>query len=162
LRSTTQEVALSVTVTGNLAPLPADFLELKGSLYIGGKATASYAPWQQIQDAIQLNVNSTSTAPVLYTLQGDNFLFYPVQGDTTVITGTYIKRFADLSTGLNAFFNRHPDVFLYAALSESAPFLGEMSRLPIWKGMYQERIEAANNQELRRRTRGSKLQTRIG
>lgn len=163
LRSTTQETPLSVTVTSNLAPLPADFLELKGSLYIGsGKATASFAPGQQIQDAIQTRASVASSAPVLYTMQGDSFLFYPVQGDTTIVLGTYIKRFPDLSTGLNAMFNRHPDVFLYAALAESAPFLGEMSRLPVWKSMYEERIAAAIMQELRRRTRGSKLQTRVG
>lgn len=163
LRSTTQETVLSATVTGNLAPMPADFLELKGSLYLGnGFATASYAPWQQVTDAIQTNASSVSAAPKLYTTQGDSFLFYPPQGDGVIVTGTYYKRFPDIKSGLNAFFNRHPDLFLYSSLSQSAPFLGEMERLPIWQQMYTDILGSANEQELRRRTRGSKLQTRVG
>ena len=37
LRSSTQELGLSITTTNNLAPLPADFLEMKGCA----------VPWQQ-------------------------------------------------------------------------------------------------------------------
>jgi hypothetical protein len=87
--------------------------------------------------------------------------FYPLQADGTVITGTYIKRFADISTGLNALFTRHSDLFLYAALAESAPFLGELTRLPIWEQKYASLAQAVNEEERRRVTRGSKLQTRV-
>ena len=162
LRSTAQETVLTVTTTNNLAPVPADFLELRGSPYIGiGKATCSYMPPQQVQDRLNLHGSSTTRAPIYYTFQGDNLLFYPMQSDGTVVTGTYYKRFPDIKSGLNALFTRHPDVFLYAALSESAPFLGEMTRLPIWEQKYVSLLEAANEQERRRMTRGSKLQTRV-
>lgn len=163
VRSSTQETALSVTCTNNLAPLPADFLELKGSLYLGnGTATANFVPSQQLQDAIQLNQNVNSSAPLGYSFQSDSFFFYPSQANGVIVKGTYYKRFADISTGLNTFFTRHPDLFLYASLAESAPFLGEMSRLPIWEQKYVGIAEAANEQERRRITRGSKLQTRVG
>jgi hypothetical protein len=163
LRSSTQETALSITTTGNLAPLPADFLELKGSPYIGnGFATANFIPAQQAQDAIQLNTSTMASGPYYYSFQSDSMFFYPPQGDGVVITGTYYKRFPDISTGLNAFFTRHPDVFLYAGLAECAPFLGEMTRLPIWEKKYTDLVEGAAEQERRRITRGSKLQTRVG
>jgi hypothetical protein len=162
LRSSVQESSLSLTTVGNLAPLPADFLEMKGSPYIGNnKATANFMPWQQLQDRLQLNVASLSAAPEFYSFQSDHMIFYPAQGDGTVVIGTYYKRFADISTGLNALFIRHPDVFLYGSLAECAPFLGEMSRLPIWEQKYTSLVQEANEQERRRITRGSKLQTRI-
>lgn len=163
LRSSTQEASLSITTTNNLAPLPSDFLEMKGAPYLGNnKATANFMPWQQLQDRIQLTQATFTQSPYWYSFQSDQMLFYPLQPDGTVVIGTYYMRFADISTGLNALFTRHPDVFLYASLAECAPFLGEMTRLPIWEKKYTDLIEAANEQERRRITRGSKLQTRVG
>lgn len=163
LRSSTQEAALSITVTNNAAPLPADFLELKGSPYIGnGFATARFVPAQQLQDAIQLNTNTLTSGPTFFSFQSDAMIFYPPQPNAAVIKGTYYKRFADISTALNALFTRHSDLFLYAALAECAPFLGEMTRLPVWEKKYLDLVQSANEQERRRVTRGSKLQTRVG
>lgn len=163
MHSSAQETALSITVTNNLAPLPADFLELKGSPYIGNRrATANFAPAQQLQDAIQLGTSTLTSGPAFFSFQNDSMFFYPPQATGVLVKGTYYKRFADLSTGLNAFFTRHPDVFLYASLAECGPFLGEMTRLPIWEKKYTELVQAANEQERRRITRGSKLQTRRG
>jgi hypothetical protein len=89
-------------------------------------------------------------------------IFYPSVPDATTITGQYYKRFADISTGLNAFFTRHPDVFLYASLSESSKFLGEKELGPVWDASYTSLADAARLQELRRYTRGGKLATRVG
>ena len=162
LRSSTQDTAFSLTTTGNLVTLPSDFLELRGAPYIANKVVATYAPWEAVQNQIQLQGSSvTSSNPVRYTFQSDKLLFFPAQADGTSVTGQYYKRFADISGALNVLFTRHPDVFLYAALSESAPYVGETSRLTIWEGKYKELIAAANEQERRRVTRGSKLQARV-
>lgn len=161
LRSSTQDTALNLTTTNNLAALPSDFLELRGAPYVALKACATYAPWEAVNNAIQLQDTSVIVSnPVRYTFQGDNLLFFPAQANGTAITGQYYKRFADLSTGLNALFTRHPDVFLYAALAESGPFIGD-SRTQIWEQKYVSLVAAANEQERRRVTRGSKLQTRV-
>lgn len=162
LRSSTQDTALSGTTTNNLMALPADFLELRGAPYVANKVAATYAPWEAVQNAIQLQQTSIiSSNPVRYTFQSDSLLFFPTQADGTVITGQYYKRFADLSTGLNTLFTRHPDVFLYASLTESAMFVGESERGPAWEVKYVSLVQAANEQERRRVTRGSKLQTRV-
>lgn len=158
IRSSTQDTALSITATDNVAPLPPDYLELKGAPYTPGFRVATYAPWEVVQNSIQ-NAVTSSGQVTHYAFEGDTMIFYPPQSGA--ITGRYYKRFADISTGLNALITRHPDLFIYAALSESAPFLGEMTRLPIWQQKYAELAMAANEQERRRITRGSKLQTRV-
>ena len=84
----------------------------------------------------------------------------PAQTSGTVL-GRYVKRLPDLSTGLNAFFQRHPDLFMYAALAESAPYIGEQSRLEEWKQRYLTIASSVNETERRRGSRGSKLQTRV-
>jgi len=161
IKSSTQDTALSLTTTNNAAPLPADFIELRGSPWVGQKAVAVYAPWEVLTTKVNLNTSSSTRSPVLYSFQSDTIFFYPLQADGTVITGQYYKKFADISTGLNALFTRHSDLFLYAALSESAPFLGEMTRLPIWEQKYVSLAQAVNEEERRRVTRGSKLRTRV-
>ena len=162
LRSSTQDVALSLTTTGNLAALPVDFLELHGAPYVAKKMSATYAPWEVLNNAIQTQTTTfISSNPILYTFQSDSLLFFPAQPDGTVVTGQYYKRFPDLSTGLNALFTRHPDVFFYAALAESATFVGEQTRGSAWDSKYTTLAAAANEQERRRVTRGSKLQTRV-
>ena len=159
VRSSTQDTLLSLTVTSNVAPLPADYLEMKGSPYTPGFRTCTFEPWEVMQNYIQARSKTMSNV-LYYGYEGDTMIFYPPQ-DAVTFSGRYYKRFADISTGLNAFFNRHPDLFIYAALSESAPFLGEQTRLPIWQGKYTEISQSVNEQERRRMTRGSKLQTRV-
>lgn len=160
LRSSAQNLPYTLTIAGNLATLPLDYLELKGAPFIAGYGVADYMPWEQIQDRINV-AYTTTTNPINYSFDGDNLIFWPIQSDGAIVTGRYFSRLPDIKLGLNAFFNRHPDVFLYAALAESAPFLGEMTRLQVWEAKYTSLVEAANEQELRRITRGSKLQTRV-
>lgn len=160
-RSSTQDVPFSVATISNKAPLPANFLEMRGSIYVGSKPTSKYTPLESIQNMINVGTNSATASPLRYSFTGDNMIFYPIQPDATVVTGQYYKRYNDISTGLHDFFTRHPDLFMYAALSEAAPFLGEMTRGPQWDAKYSSLALAVNEQERRRVTRGSKPQTRI-
>ena len=162
VRSSTQDVAFSVPVASNKAPLPADFLEMRGSIYVGNKPVSTYSPWEVVTNLINSgNTNTASASPLRCSFQSDSMIFYPVQGDGVIVTGQYYKRFPDISTGLHAMFNRHPDLFMYASLAESHLVLGEMTRGPEWESKYGGLATSANEQERRRVTRGSKLQTRI-
>lgn len=159
VRTSTQDSALSLTTTSNAAQLPADCIELK-NVYCPAFPSLTYAPLETIQTLIQRGVNGSNAAR--YTLQGDSILFYPAVADGTQVLGRYIKRFPDIRTALNAFFTRHPDLFMYASLAESAPYIGEQSRLTEWKERYLTLAQSINEEERRRATRGSKLQTRVG
>jgi hypothetical protein len=161
LRSSTQDTALSLATTGNAVTLPADFLELRGAPYVGTFPVAIYAPWEAVTNSININQDTSSNRIVYYSFQSDKMIFFPVQTTGTTVTGQYYKRFSDISGGLNALFNRHPDIFMYAALAESGPFMGETTRTPVWEQKYVALVQDANEQERRRYTRGGKLQTRV-
>src|SRR5258708_1003758 len=77
VRSSTQDVALSLTITSNVATLPTDFLELKGAPYVSTYGVAIYAPWEAVQNQIQLGADTTP-APAYYTFQNDTMIFYPL------------------------------------------------------------------------------------
>jgi len=155
LRCAEMEGQLSIAATGNAAPVPADCLELI-RVQVSGEYPMDYAAEEgQLR---LLKAGGGSGASRKYTQQGLNLLFFPTVADGTVIGGRYYKRAADISSGtLNAAFNRYPDVWLYAALAESAPFIGEDGRLPLWKAQYAGRLMAALANERARFTRGSRL-----
>ena len=167
LHSSTQDTPFSQTTTNNQCALPSDFLEMHGAPYVGTFKVAVYKPWEYLQNCIQLEAAFSdwygqANHPVWYSYQNDSMFFYPVMPDGTTVVGQYYKRFGDLAvSGLNALFNRHPDVFIYAALAESAPVLGETARLPVWQQAYTSKLEEANEQERRRYTRGGKLATAV-
>jgi hypothetical protein len=97
----------------------------------------------------------------MYTQQGTNLLFWPALSNGTTVGGRYYKKQADIGLGtLNAAFNRYPDVWLYAALAESAPFIGEDSRLAMWKQQYKARVLQANRNDRMRAAQGSRLTMR--
>ena len=169
VRSSLQDASLAVSVTANTATLPSDCIELK-NLHFSGNRSLKYAPYEDLEQRIQLQ-NSISGGSlsgqldtVWYSLEGDGVIFWPTVTDGTIINGRYVKRFPDIATNDitgNTFFARFPDLWLYAALAESGPYLGERDRLPIWETKYTQLANAANLFESRRKYQGSKLQTRV-
>jgi hypothetical protein len=162
VRSSAQDAALTLTVTGNTAPLPPDAIEVR-SLYFTNGVALEYMPYEQIQTRLQLQ-GQTARKPIFYSQQDDTVVFWPMQGDGTVILGRYYRQFGSIVTqGLqgNTFFARWPELWLYAALTEASPYIGEVTRLPIWEQRYQQCANDIRDTERRRRTGGSKLVTRV-
>lgn len=154
LRVSEMESPLSIAVTGNLAPLPADCLALK-RVQLVGEYPMDYVAEEGVLRLLKVGGSGSARK---YTKQGTSLLFFPALSDATTVTGRYYKKFADVSGGtLNAAFTRYPDVWLYAALAESAPFIGEDARLPLWKTLYAGRVRAALANENERASNGSRL-----
>lgn len=157
LRCGDMETDLALTATGNLAALPDDCLELV-RVQQSGQYPLDYIAEEGMLRQLKYGASGTAR---LYTQQGRNLLFFPILDDGATVGGRYYKQFADVSLGtLNAAFNRYPDVWLYAALAESAPFLGEDARLPLWKSLYRGRLRSALAVERNRAHSGSRLSVR--
>jgi hypothetical protein len=161
VRSSLQDAPLQIITTNNLAPLPVDVLELR-SVYVAAGRPATYMPYEQLQGRLQINPTIRSTT-TWYSYQGENLTFYPSLQDATVITGRYWKYFCSIATeGItgNTFFARYPELFLYAALAECGPYIGETTRLQLWQQQYVACVQDIRIFE-RNRMFGSKLQTRV-
>ena len=80
---------------------------------------------------------------------GAKLYLWPFPGltnDPFAIDFKYIKDLAPLSTSnpSNGLLTRHPDLYLYAALAESAPFYQHDERLPLWEQRYQQIVREIN------------------
>lgn len=152
LRTRDMEAALSVAVTDNAAALPADCLELV-RVQFDGESPLDYISEDQALRQIDMGASGTVRA---YTQQGNNLIFLPEA--TGTVGGRYFQRPADIKTGgLHATFNRYPEAFLFGALAEAAPFIGEDARLPLWKKLWLGWMHSAHRSERNRATSGGRL-----
>jgi hypothetical protein len=87
-----------------------------------------------------------SGTPESYALVGDEFQILPVPTTDMEAELTYWKRPPLLSdsNSSNWVLLSHPDIYLYGALVQSAPYLADDSRTPIWSALFSQAIADAN------------------
>jgi hypothetical protein len=160
LRASTMEQPLSVVVTSNAAALPADLLELK-EVYFSGKPPLDIIPLDRLR-AMEAQGDITG-ADVRYAAQdGDTLRFWP-QASGTVL-GTYYAKPAALETvtwSEATTFARYPELYIFAALIESAPFLGMDARMQLWDVKFRSLADGANHSERMRVYGGGPLKMRV-
>lgn len=153
LRATTMEAPLSLTVTSNAATLPTDCIAL---------SIVWFDPEKPLEVVSESDLRSRSRfmggGDVRKCAQaGQAVIFSPTATDGSVLAGRYYQRPVDIKTALNSTFTRYPELFVYAALCESAPFLGEEPRMGMWESIYGRLMGSAMAQENHRVYSGSQL-----
>lgn len=154
LRASTMVADLTGTALDNKVALPADCLALDAVWFDDGKPLEATSE-SDLRGRLRYSGGGDARR---YAMAGDALVFSPEVDDGAVIGGRYYQKPADIKTGgLHATFNRYPELYLYGALCESAPFLGEDSRLPMWKQLFTEWLMRANRAERQRGFDGSRL-----
>lgn len=160
LRASTMLADLSATVTSNAAALPSDLIELK-EVYFSGERPLEVIRLDELR-ALEAGASSTGNTTRYCAQDGDTLRFWPLASGT--VLGRYYKRPTDLAsetTWANATtLARYPELFLFAACAESAPFLGEDERIPMWEGLYKGWLQSAERTEAARVWSGSPLRVR--
>jgi hypothetical protein len=146
-----------VTVTNNLAPLPTDYVS--ASIVHFGKQALKPVPEEVIRD----NWASTGGSELYFADIGANLTFWPAIADGTALEGRYFAALPDLTDAnfsANLLMANADDLFVYAALVESAPFFGARQDMPTWEAKYQSIVDALNTQRLRGAHSGGRMQRR--
>lgn len=139
LRVREMETDATVTINARAVSLPTGFIGVR-RFYI------STDPIRILRfvgpDAYWSSWGSSRVGPPEeFTIEGDQWKFGPVP-DTTTYTGKALcYALTSLLTTVPTLFTNHPELYLYATLVESAPFLANSARLPEWEAMYQ-RVKA--------------------
>lgn len=157
-RSFTRTMIADGTIT-----VPADHLELK-SAYIDGSPTVKLerVTVENIYD--NYPTRSSQDKPRHMAREGNYWIFGPYPDSTYVVKGVeYAQPTAMADTEvLNSIFTQVADVYLFAALLESEPFIGRDSRYEIWERKYLTAINACNAQDNRERHSGSSMSVKVG
>lgn len=122
------------------ATINAEFISVPSD-YMGAKAiflAPNYRPLAIIspEDLISRKTlyPNESGDPVAFAVVGGQLQFWPWCGGTFSAEMTYWKRIPALSDAAptNWLLAEHPDIYLYTALIQSAPYLKDDARLQVW------------------------------
>jgi hypothetical protein len=133
IRAPEMETALSVAIstTTGLATVPAGFLGLKYA-YVDGSPTQPLEVRSPQQIFNRFPTRSSDSTPQWIGYDAGSFLFGPFPDSGYTVKGTYYKRQGPLSSGVYDLFSNNPDLYLYAALAETEPFIKNDKRVPLW------------------------------
>jgi hypothetical protein len=135
--------ARTITVTAEEYTLPSDFDSLQslahdGQVYFGSIEIVGPEKLSEIKGKY-----GTSGVPSHASLIDGVLRFAPVTSSSISLKMTYWVVLPALSESAptNWLLEDHPDIYLYATLLESAPYLKDDPRVAIWKSELNERLE---------------------
>jgi len=117
-------------------------------------------PEQALEESM---VYSAGQQPLFYTTIGQQFQVVPTPDtsyDAELLYYAKIPALSDSAT-TNWLLTESPDLYLYGALIQSAPYLKEDERINVWAGLYQRLFDDMMLADERARIGSSKLKTRI-
>lgn len=117
-------------------------------------------PEQALEESM---VYSAGQQPLFYTTIGQQFQVVPTPDTSYEAELLYYAKIPALSDSAttNWLLTESPDIYLYGALIQSAPYLKEDDRINVWAGLYQRLIDDMMLADERARIGSSKLKTRI-
>jgi len=156
LRCKEMEAALSVTMSGGVAAIPADYAELKYA-YISGTPVVMLQRKDPSWIYLQYPYRSSDSKPKFIARDVGNFVFGPYPDSDYTVTGTYYKKLTAVSSSVNALFTNNPDVYLAASLTEAFRFLRNDQMMKYWDDRYIAIKAEVSNQDKAERFSGGPL-----
>lgn len=151
LRIRAMETALVGTATDGVLAIPDDYVELKHARVVDGVTL-------QRRSAEWMHANADCSGDPRYIArEGDTFILGP--SGSVDIEGIYYARLPALSDDnlTNWLTINAPDLLLFAALAEAAPFLANDARIPVWEGKYAAALEQVQAEDANEAYSGSPL-----
>ena len=101
-------------------------------------------------------------APSHFTVEGASLVLGPKPDAAYSIDAVYFASIPALSASAssNWLLTAHPGLYLFAALAESAPFIGQDQRLAMWEAKYAAELQSAMDADRKARASGSALRIR--
>ena len=106
------------------------------------------------------NSSQARAKPTYFTVVGTNILLGVPPNSATTLQVNYYKKLDTLSDSntTNTILTNYPELYLYGALAESAPFIMQDERINTWGTLYKEALKNANETSSRGSTTSSPLQ----
>ncbi len=158
------ESALSVTLSSNVAALPASYLGLRVANFSGFSALKRVT-LEQLYDRYPRGRATAGTATHI-ARNGSNFVFGPEIQSGDLIGVYYAKPTAlrSYATGgadavAHYLIVNAPDLLLYGALLEAMPFVKKDERIPTWAAAYDTALTAYRDRLMAENGSGSSMFT---
>jgi hypothetical protein len=151
----------TVTVDAEYENRPADWMEtIRYQITTNPITVVEFVTPEEA--IIQKTKFSTSGVPIFFSTVGTQFQHIPAPDTSYTGELMYYARIAGLSDSntSNWLLTANPDIYLYATLIQSAPYLKEDERISVWAGIYDRLMAEYEVAEQRAKTGSSRLVTR--
>lgn len=120
------------------AAVPAGFREVR-RVYLNSSPVKELE-YMTPQDYWNRYASTNTGKPVVFTVEGTNFLFGPIPDSAYTAKVLHYKALDALSASAHGVFTANPDVYLYGSLLAAEPFLRNDKRISVWKAMFDESL----------------------
>ena len=135
---------VDATLDSRYVQVPADWLEtLRFSLTTDGTRPLEMASLDDMIKNRQNNANATGT-PKFYSHVGETIEIFPTPDGEYGMQLMYYQSIPDLtvSNTYNWLLQDAPDIYLYGALLQAAPYLKDDARTQTWAALYSSAIQS--------------------
>lgn len=140
------EAELSGTIASSVLAVPADYLGLKVAYINSSPATPPLGRVSLTQLYGRYPRNGGTDVPGLIARDRTNFVFGPAPDSEYEVLGTYwakptVIRSAPADAAEHWIIVNAPDLAVYGALLQSAPYLQNDKRLGTWQALYNDALQ---------------------
>jgi hypothetical protein len=162
LRDYRMEKRSTALVDAQYSALPTDWLETIRVQVSGDTSRLELVSDGALAD-MRAARNDAGGKPTHYAHTAGGLELFPTPDAEYTIEVVYFAKVPALSVSAttNWLLSAAPDVYLYGALTQSAPYLKDDQRAPVWAGLYQNAITSLNTASERSRYSGTGLRLRI-
>lgn len=150
LRTNDMEARVITSLQYQFTELPDDYRGMRAAPKILSTPTWELEPVSADELAEFRHRNcDTPGRPRRYAIVGDSIEVEPTPDTTYTLRLAYYRQIPALVNGANWLMTKHPDLYLYTALLQSAPYLKDDERIPVWDGARQRIVDEINIEDQR-------------
>jgi hypothetical protein len=152
-------VRATASIDTEYSAVPADFLETKSIKLNTNPVTALQFESIDALDSMKGTMYLANGKPLYFGIVGGQIRVLPVPDSTYTAELTYYAKLTKLSSTVatNWLLAQAPDVYLYGALMQAAPYLKDDERITIWATMYTRGLEELQVADDRAATSGGSI-----
>ena len=162
LRTRQMIVRANASFDSEYGTVPADFLETK-SLKLTSTNPIKPLEFLTMDDMDQARSQYTASGkPRFFTVVGNQFRIAPTPDSTYTAELIYFAKLTKLSNSVtsNWLLASSPDIYLYGALLQAAPYLQDDARIQTWATLYERALNDLQTADDRGASSGGTLLTR--
>jgi hypothetical protein len=162
LRTRQMIVRANASFDSEYGTVPSDFLEVK-SLKLTSTNPIKPLEFLSIDDMDNARAQYTASGkPRFFGVVGNQLRIAPTPDDTYTAELIYFAKLTKLSNSVtsNWLLASSPDIYLYGALLQAAPYLQDDARIQTWATLYERALNDLRTADARASTSGGSLLTR--
>lgn len=142
LRTRETSEITTASVSSEFTALPTDFLDVRALRITDGTNIYELLPESPETISQWKSWNNATAIPQFYTIQGAEFQVYPSPNATFTATLIYRQKVPALtvSNTSNWVLVKAPDLYLYGALLQAAPYLRDPEALASWTALFEQAL----------------------